>query len=156
MDECGLLPRYSGNPVGLQGEGLSCDQFCAIVESQIETFKWSENEAFSHAVQAFTSPAMEWAFNIKDFNTWTQLKSAMKAKFMGKMTIQMKAELRKSLKQSLEESVNDFYSRCKEAEKLICDELIGNVEGLGITAFSVGDIEKYPIVQVVDSEKPKF
>ena len=124
MDDCGLLPRYSGNPVGLQGEGLSCDQFCAIVESQIETFKWSDNEAFSHVLQAFTSPAMEWAFTIKDFHTWTQLKMAMKAKFMGKMTIQMKAELRKNLKQSLEESVNDFYDRCKEAEKLICDELL--------------------------------
>ena len=124
MDDCGLLPRYSGNPVGLQGEGLSCDQFCAIVESQIETFKWSDNEAFSHVVQAFTSPAMEWAFSIKDFHTWTQLKMAMKAKFMGKMTIQMKAELRKNLKQTVEESVNDFYARCKEAETLICDELM--------------------------------
>ena len=30
-----LLPHYSGNPVGHHGEGLSCDQFCAIVESQI-------------------------------------------------------------------------------------------------------------------------
>ena len=34
-----MLPRYSGNPVGLDGEGLSCEQFCAIVESQIETFR---------------------------------------------------------------------------------------------------------------------
>ena len=48
----------------------------------------------------------------------------MKAKFKGKMTIQMKAQLRKSLKQIQEESVQDFYNRCKEAEKLICDEQI--------------------------------
>ena len=39
-----LLPHYSGNPVGHNGEGLSCEQFCAIVESQIETFKWTDQD----------------------------------------------------------------------------------------------------------------
>ena len=36
-----MLPHYSGNPVGLHGEGLSCDQFCEIVDSQIGNVKQS-------------------------------------------------------------------------------------------------------------------
>ena len=88
---------YSGNPVGLHGEGLSCDQFCEIVESQIETFKWTDQDAFNYAIQAFTSPAHDWAYDLKDsVRTWPTLKKAMKAKFKGKMTIQMKAQLRNS------------------------------------------------------------
>lgn len=35
---------YSGNPVGLHGEGLSCDQFCAIVENQIENYSWTDQD----------------------------------------------------------------------------------------------------------------
>ena len=35
---------YSGNPVGLHGEGLSCDQFCAIVENQIENYGWTDQD----------------------------------------------------------------------------------------------------------------
>ena len=123
-----MLPHYSGNPVGLHGEGLSCDQFCEIVESQIETFKWTDQDAFNYAIQAFTSPAQDWAYDLKDsVRTWPTLKKAMKAKFKGKMTIQMKAELRKSLKQNQEESVREFYGRCKDAETMICDDQVLDV-----------------------------
>ena len=38
------LSCYSGNPVGLHGEGLSCDQFCAIVENQIENYGWTDQD----------------------------------------------------------------------------------------------------------------
>ena len=70
-----MLPHYSGNPVGLHGEGLTCDQFCEIVESQIETFKWTDQDAFNYAIQAFTSPAQDWAYDLKDsVRTWPTLK----------------------------------------------------------------------------------
>ena len=104
------LPHYSGNPVGVQGEGLTCDQFCAIVENQIESFKWTQNEAFNYALRALTSPAMEWSFELK-MDSWVQLKEAMRSRFQGPMTIQMKAELRKSLKQNGTENAKDFFNR---------------------------------------------
>ena len=53
-----FLPHYSGNPVGVEGEGLTCDQFCAIVENQIETFSWTQTEAFKYALQV----NIEWMF----------------------------------------------------------------------------------------------
>ena len=117
-----MLPHYSGNPVGHNGEGLSCDQFCEIVDNSVEQFKWTDHDAYSYAVQAFTSPANE--FDLTDTRTWPSLKKAMKAKFKKKMTIQMKAQLRKSLKQNQNESVKEFCDRCKEAEQLICDQQI--------------------------------
>ena len=146
-----MLPHYSGNPVGHNGEGLSCDQFCEIVDNSAEQFKWTDHDAYSYAIQAFTSPANEFdltgelsvsrifsIFNFTNFffvfqfrnlffsdnRTWPSLKKAMKAKFKKKMSIQMKAQLRKSLKQNQNESVKEFCDRCKEAEQLICDQQI--------------------------------
>lgn len=121
-----MLPHYSGNPVGVNGEGLSCDQFCTIVENQIDTFKWSSEEAFAHAIGALTGPAMAWSYDMHhEINAWADLKLAMMVKFRsGSISIQLKAELRKSLKQNEGESSQDFYSRCADAEKLICDEKI--------------------------------
>ena len=55
-----MLPHYSGNPVGHNGEGLSCDQFCEIVDNSVEQFKWTDHDAYSYAIQAFTSPANEF------------------------------------------------------------------------------------------------
>ncbi len=63
-----MLPHYSGNPVGHNGEGLSCDQFCEIVDNSVEQFKWTDHDAYSYAVQAFTSPANE--FTLTDTRTW--------------------------------------------------------------------------------------
>lgn len=54
-----MLPHYSGYPVGFNGEGLSCDQFCEIVECQMEISNWNEHDAFNYAVQAFTGTVSE-------------------------------------------------------------------------------------------------
>ena len=99
--------------------------------------------AFCYALEALTSPAKDWAAVQlgPQMDSWSGLKEVMKSKFQRIMTIQMKAELRKSLRQDAQETASNFYNRCNEAEKLICDAETDNAafERDVLLTFLIGD-----------------